>query len=156
MRRIQPQTYKLLQAGQTGDEQCLLEDQDEVKRRQFYQFLEYIGKEDLSFQEYSEEIRSDILSKMIYVETPKKNVVELPENSTVLDYAFRIYPERAIHLWKATVNGEVVPFDKVLTNKDVVRILYDDTVTLDTSNLEGVCTTHFAKRKIKELNKKNN
>ena len=130
--------------------------QDEVKRRQFYQFLEYIGKEDLSFQEYSEEIRSDILSKMIYVETPKKNVVELPENSTVLDYAFRIYPERAVHLWKATVNGEVVPFDKVLTNKDVVRILYDDTVTLDTSNLEGVCTTHFAKRKIKELNKKNN
>ena len=126
--------------------------QSEVRKRQFYQFLEYIGKEDLSFKDYSDEIRSDILSKMIYVETPKKNVVELPENSTVLDYAFRVYPERAIHLWKALVNGDVVPYDTKLTNKDVVRLLYDDESVLDTTNLEECCTTHFAKRKIRNLN----
>ena len=127
-----------------------IEMQDEVKKMQFYRFLEYIGKEDLSFKEYSDEIRSDILSKMIYVENNRKKVIELPENSTVLDFAFRTNPDKAEYLWGALVNGEKAQFNQKLENSDVVKLVYGEE-KLNPEGLDAQCTTHFAKRKIRNM-----
>ena len=126
--------------------------QEEVRQMQFYKFLDYIGKENLSFKEYSEEIRSDILSKMIYVQSAKKNVVEMPEKSTVLDYAFRIWPDRAPYLKKAFVNQERADFNQRLENKDRINLFFGDEV-INPDQCESCCTTHFAKRKIRSLKK---
>ena len=133
------------------EEQNVISDmQSEVKQMQFYKFLEYIGKEDLSFREYSDEIRSDILSKMIYVQSGKKNVVEMPEKSTVLDYAFRIWPQRAPYLKKAFVNSERADFNQRLENKDRINLFYGDEQIDPYENVDN-CTTHFAKRKLRSL-----
>ena len=129
--------------------------QDEVRQMQFYKFIEYIGKENLSFREYSDEIRSDILSKMIYVQSGKKNVVEMPEKSTVLDYAFRIWPEKAPYLKKAFVNAERADFNQRLENKDRINLFFGDEI-VNPLECENYCTTHFAKRKLRSLQQNNN
>ena len=134
----------------TENETISKEMQDEVKKMQFYQFLERIGKEELSFSEYSDEIRSDLLSKMIYVETNRKRIVELPEKSTVLDFAFRVNPERAPYIFGAVVNSEKAELNQRLTNKDVVKVIYGDD-QLDPTLMEQSCVTHYAKRKIRSL-----
>ena len=124
--------------------------QDEVKKRQFYRFLEHIGEENLSPSEYADEVRSDILTRMIYVQTPSKSVVELPYNSTVLDYAFRVNPEKAQYLWASFVNGERKELTQRLANKDEIKLLYNEEKS-DLTGLDEFCNTHYAKRKIRSM-----
>lgn len=154
-----PEMYKINQNGITeywehlrnqGKTTASQEMQDEVKKMQFYQFLDRIGKENLSFREYSDEIRSDILSKMIYVENGENKVIELPEKSTILDYAFRTSPDNAQFITGATVNGEPVGLGYVLDNKNVVNLSYG-TTPIDLMTAGDYCHTHYARRKIGDL-----
>nr|MCR4581924.1 TGS domain-containing protein [Bacilli bacterium] len=154
-----PEMYKINQNGITeywehlrnqGKTTASQEMQDEVKKMQFYQFLDRIGKENLSFREYSDEIRSDILSKMIYVENGDNKVIELPEKSTILDYAFRTSPDNAQFITGATVNGEPVGLGYVLDNKNVVNLSYG-TTPIDLMTAGDYCHTHYARRKIGDL-----
>ena len=54
--------------------------------------------------------------------TPKGDIIELPENSTVLDFAFRIHSDIGFKFKNAFINGRIVPLGHVLQTGDIVDI----------------------------------
>ncbi|HQY30936.1 MAG TPA: RelA/SpoT family protein, partial [Thermomicrobiales bacterium] len=73
-------------------------------------------------EDFLETIKSDVLEEMIYVFTPRGDVIELPANATPLDFAYRIHTEIGHHTVRAKVNEQLVRLDTPLKNGQVVEI----------------------------------
>jgi len=82
-------------------------------------------KKMLSVQEsvHEETGQEPTLADQIYVLTPKGGIVELPEGSTPLDFAFQVHTDLGLSFRSARVNGSIVPLDHELENGDVIEIL---------------------------------
>jgi GTP pyrophosphokinase len=59
----------------------------------------------------------------IFVFTPKKQVIVLPEHSTPVDFAFAVHSDLGMKCERAKVNGKIVPLHYELQNTDVVEIM---------------------------------
>jgi len=73
--------------------------------------------------EFVEAVKEDIFSKEIYVFTPKGDVIELPKDSTPVDFAYYIHTELGNTCVGAKVNGIMVPLDHALKTGDIVEII---------------------------------
>jgi len=71
---------------------------------------------------FKEHLNVEILEKNIFVYTPKGDIIELPENSTVLDFAFRIHSDIWFKFKNAFINGRIVPVDYIVQTWDIVDI----------------------------------
>jgi GTP pyrophosphokinase len=91
---------------------------------------------------------TDIFKEKIYVLTPKGDVVELPANSTPLDFAYKIHTQLGNHFAGARVNQKLVPMDYQLQNGDVVEIIINKNRKPSPDWLNIVKSVH-AKKKIK-------
>ncbi len=67
----------------------------------------------------------DLYSDEVYVFTPKGEVIELPNGSTAIDFAFEIHTEVGQHCKGAKVNEKMVPLKRALKNGDTVSIITD-------------------------------
>lgn len=72
--------------------------------------------------DFESAIHDDIFSDMIYVYTPKGDVVELPKGSTPIDFAYRIHSHVGDTTVGALVNDQIVPLSYELKNDDLVKI----------------------------------
>jgi GTP diphosphokinase / guanosine-3',5'-bis(diphosphate) 3'-diphosphatase len=77
----------------------------------------------IAFQKAIEKGKSAVLGDHIFVLTPRGDIIELPEGSTPLDFAFQVHTNLGISFRAARVNGAVVPLNYVLENGDIVEIL---------------------------------
>ncbi len=68
-------------------------------------------------------IKTDFYNGMIYVQTPLGKLIELPEGSTPIDFAYAIHSNIGDKCVGAKVNDVMVPLDTVLQNGDIVNIL---------------------------------
>ena len=75
-----------------------------------------------SANEYMNNLTKDIFEANVYVFTPKGKVIELPANSTPIDFAYRIHSKIAETMTGALVNHVNVPFNTVLKTGDMVEI----------------------------------
>lgn len=69
-----------------------------------------------------DKIQKDIFEANVYAMTPKGRVIELPNGSTPLDFAYRVHTEIGHTAVGAIVNGAHVPLNTVLNTGDVVNI----------------------------------
>jgi GTP pyrophosphokinase len=97
----------------------------------------------------------EIISEKIYVLTPKGDVVELPQGSTPLDFAYKIHSYLGNHFAFAIVNQKIVPIDYQLKNGDVVEIIAAKNRKPSLDWLNFVKTSN-AKKKIRSALKKQN
>ena len=67
-------------------------------------------------------LRSDIFSHRVFVFTPKGDVVDLPLNSSAIDFAYAIHSDIGDHVAGVKVNSKLVPLNTVLHNGDIVDI----------------------------------
>ena len=67
-------------------------------------------------------LSQEIVSDMIYVYTPKGDVMELPKGSTPIDFAYRIHTKIGDTTVGALVNDSIVPFSYELQDGDIVKI----------------------------------
>ena len=118
----------------------------EQKLELFRNIIESNSNEnDLTFES---NIKSDILDDLIYVFTPKGDVVELPKGSTPLDFAYRIHSRVGDTCVGAIVNEQIVPLNYELNNNDIVKINTNKDASPNKDWL-NICKTNQAKTKIK-------
>lgn len=73
--------------------------------------------------EFLDQFRTDLFEERVYVFTPKGNVVDLPNASTPLDFAYAIHTEVGHRCRGAKVNGKMVPLNYRLETGQQVEIL---------------------------------
>jgi GTP diphosphokinase / guanosine-3',5'-bis(diphosphate) 3'-diphosphatase len=95
-----------------------------------------------------DDIKKDILEERIFVFTPKGDVIDLPINSSAIDFAYMIHSDVGNHISGAKVNGKFVAIYTVLQNGDRVLI---ETKKSSKPNKKWVehCKTTIAKRHIR-------
>jgi guanosine-3',5'-bis(diphosphate) 3'-pyrophosphohydrolase len=76
-------------------------------------------------QLFIETVKIDLYSDEVYVFTPKGEVIELPNGSTAVDFAFEIHTEVGYHCKGAKVNEKMVPLKRILKNGDTVSVITD-------------------------------
>lgn len=74
-------------------------------------------------EDFVQGLREDFFSHRVFVFTPTGDVIDLPINSTPVDFAYAIHSELGNHMNGAKVNAKMVSFDTPLRNGDVVEIL---------------------------------
>lgn len=97
--------------------------------------------------------------KYIYVITPKKDLKKLPENSTCLDYAYRIHEDIGNHCCGAKVNNAMVSLGTTLESGDIVDIITNKNRQTNQDWLDIVYlpkTRSKIEKSLKKLNKPQN
>ncbi|MCS7300729.1 MAG: TGS domain-containing protein, partial [Fimbriimonadales bacterium] len=72
--------------------------------------------------EFLTSVLRDMTADQVFVFTPRGDLIDLPEGSTPIDFAYRIHTEVGNHCAGARVNGRIVPLDYKLRTGDVVEI----------------------------------
>jgi len=97
---------------------------------------------------FANAMNNDLLGELIYVFTPKGDVIELPANSTPVDFAYRIHSKVGDTTTGAIVNDNIVPLSYALQNNDIVKVITNNNATPNQDWLSFV-KTQQAKTKIK-------
>jgi len=74
-------------------------------------------------ESFLDTVKVDLFQDEVYVFTPKGDVLNLPSDSTPVDFAYRIHTEVGHRCIGAKVNGRMVPLDYALQNGEIVEIL---------------------------------
>jgi len=120
----------------------------EAKIAWLRQMLEW-QKEVRSSKEFVERVKVDLFTDEVLVFTPKGDVIELPQGSTPVDFAFRVHTDIGYRCIGAKVNGTMVPLDYKLQTGDRVEIITSKTSTGPKLDWLQFVRTASAKSKIK-------
>lgn len=93
-----------------------------TKLRWYKELLSYAELGELEDNDPLQNIKEDIFSANVYVFTPKGDVMDFPNGSTPLDFAYRIHTEVGNRTVGAIVNNRIVPLTYKLKTGDVVEI----------------------------------
>ena len=114
-----------------------------------------LDKDAKNSKEFLESVKLDLFSDQVFAFTPMGDVVDLPLNSTPVDFAYRIHTEIGHRTVGALVNGRIVPLSTKLVNGDIVEILTSKQYAPKLDWLNFV-VTKSASSKVRQWFKKNN
>ncbi len=104
---------------------------------------------------FIDRVKEEIFSNNIYVYTLKGDIFELPNGSTIIDFAYKIHTEIGNNLYKAYINGKEVKLNHKLNNKDRILLIQKESAH-PTEEWINYAVTSRARRKIREYLKDNN
>ena len=99
-------------------------------------------------EHFVETVKQDLFENTIYVFTPNGKIIELPEGSTPIDFAYRVHTDIGNTMVGAMVNDTIVPLTHMLKTNDIVKINTSKKSTPSREWLKIAKTTQ-AKNKIK-------
>lgn len=99
-------------------------------------------------KEYIEGIKIELFERGVVVFTPKGDMIELPNGSTALDFAFALHTSIGLNADKVKVNGKIVPFNHILSDGDIVEVATSPQKRVNVNWL-GIVKTSKAKAKIR-------
>ncbi len=99
-------------------------------------------------KDFMKNLREDFFESRVFILTPKGDVIDLPDGSTPIDFAYAVHSDIGDHVAGAKINGKLVPLDTKLNNRDVVEIEVKDSACPKRKWIDMTKTT-LAKRKIR-------
>ena len=99
------------------------------EKLQFFRSIMELSKEEESDEVFINSVKDDVLKKIIYVFTPKGDVIERPYGSTPIDFAYRVHSKVGDSMVGAIVNGNIVLLHYVLQDNDIIKINTNKTST---------------------------
>lgn len=100
--------------------------------------------------EYIKRLKADFFERRAFIFTPKGDVIDLPIESTPIDFAYAVHSEIGNHVSGAKVNGKMVSLDTRLENGDIVEIETRKDSKPTAKWLE-IAKTSLARRHIRQL-----
>lgn len=109
------------------------------------EFMEYQSK---TADGLISDLKSDFLKERIFVFTPKGDVIDLPTDSSPVDFAYSIHSDIGNHMSGAMINNKIAPLSTKLKNGDIVEIITKSSGRPTAKWIE-FCKTTIAQRHIR-------
>lgn len=93
-------------------------------------------------------VKNELFSKRIFVFTPLGDIIDLPQGSSSIDFAYKIHSKLGDHCVGTKINDRLMPLNTKLETKDIVEIITNPKSSPKRNWLQFVKTSH-AKNKIK-------
>ncbi len=101
-----------------------------------------------------EHLKMDFFNDRIFIFTPKGDVIDLPEGSSPIDFAYSIHSDVGDHITGVKINGKMAQIFSKLQNGDIVDIITKKDAHPSTKWLDYAKST-IAKKHIKSYLEKN-
>lgn len=105
-------------------------------------------------KKFIDHLKMDFFNDRIFIFTPKGDVIDMPEDSTPLDFAYAIHSDIGDHTAGSKINGKMLPIYSKLKNGDIVEIITNKNSKPSNKWLEYVKTA-LAKKHVKSYLEKN-
>ena len=115
---------------------------------QFFRSIIELSEEEDSDEIFVNSVKEDVLKSIIYVFTPKGDIIELPLGSNPIDFAYRVHSKVGDSMVGAIVNGNIVSLDYKLQDNDIVKINTNKS-SIPSKEWINMAYTQQAKNKIK-------
>jgi GTP pyrophosphokinase len=104
-------------------------------------------------EDLSRAVKADFFADRVFVFTPKGDVIDLPQSSNPIDFAYAVHSDLGDHTAGAKVNGKLVSIETGLKNGDIVEIITKETAHPSRKWLELVKTSVARKHISRALEK---
>lgn len=128
-------------------------DKMEEKLKWLRQMMEW-EKDVKDPQEFLDSLKEDVFNSQVYVFTPKGDVIELPAESTPIDFAYRVHTKVGNKCVGAKINGRLVPIDYTLQNGEIVEVITSSNSNGPSRDWLKIVKTPNARNRIRQFFKK--
>lgn len=131
------------------------ENKDRLKEKT-PQWVKTLGSEccEAEGEKMLDELKTDFFEHRIFIFTPNGDVIDLPNDSSPIDFAYAVHSDIGDHISGAKINGKMASLDTPLKNGDIVEIITKQS-SKPTRKWLSMVKTSEARRKIKAVLKKN-
>lgn len=124
--------------------------QNEMEQKlQFFRAIMDLKKEQENPEDFVNTVKEEVFHNTIYVFTPLGDVIELPNGSTPVDFAYKVHTNVGDKTTGAIVNSNMVPLDYKLKSDDIVKIITSNNSSGPSREWLKFVQTTQAKNKIK-------